>query len=147
MATGRRILLHPYPGRHFPNKRVSKKYLAPSIYSYPYWRLKSNIRFYKGVFCLFGHPQTLIIKKQLSFSKKFSPVFVPKHSGQLCFILQFFHSPIKQYGIQRIQRLRLIRGCLCNNVIHFRHPNQRDQLSPYLSRRHEIGRASCRERV
>ena len=36
--------------------RVSKKYLAPSIYSYPYWRLKSNIRFYKGVFCLFGHP-------------------------------------------------------------------------------------------
>ena len=37
-------------------KRVSKKYLAPSIYSYPYWRLKSNIRFYKGVFCLFGHP-------------------------------------------------------------------------------------------
>ena len=25
-------------------------------YSYPYWRLKSNIRFYKGVFCLFGHP-------------------------------------------------------------------------------------------
>lgn len=37
--------------------RVSKKYLAPSIYSYPYWRLKSNIRFYKGVFCLFGHPQ------------------------------------------------------------------------------------------
>ena len=33
--------------------RVSKKYLAPSIYSYPYWRLKSNIRFYKGVFCLF----------------------------------------------------------------------------------------------
>ena len=36
-------------------KRVSKKYLAPSIYSYPYWRLKSNIRFYKGVFCLFGH--------------------------------------------------------------------------------------------
>ena len=38
-------------------KRVSKKYLAPSIYSYPYWRLKSNIRFYKGVFCLFGHPQ------------------------------------------------------------------------------------------
>ena len=38
-------------------RRVSKKYLAPSIYSYPYWRLKSNIRFYKGVFCLFGHPQ------------------------------------------------------------------------------------------
>ena len=37
-------------------RRVSKKYLAPSIYSYPYWRLKSNIRFYKGVFCLFGHP-------------------------------------------------------------------------------------------
>ena len=37
--------------------RVSKKYLAPSIYSYPYWRLKSNIRFYKGVFCLFGHLQ------------------------------------------------------------------------------------------
>ena len=36
--------------------RVSKKYLEPSIYSYPYWRLKSNIRFYKGVFCLFGHP-------------------------------------------------------------------------------------------
>ena len=35
---------------------MSKKYLAPSIYSYPYWRLKSNIRFYKGVFCLFGHP-------------------------------------------------------------------------------------------
>ncbi|MBS6592458.1 MAG: hypothetical protein KH358_00745 [Odoribacter splanchnicus] len=32
------------------------EYLAPSIYSYPYWRLKSNIRFYKGVFCLFGHP-------------------------------------------------------------------------------------------
>ena len=29
---------------------------TPSIYSYPYWRLKSNIRFYKGVFCLFGHP-------------------------------------------------------------------------------------------
>ncbi len=48
-------------GRRFepdlpPFKRVSKKYLAPSIYSYPYWRLKSNIRFYKGVFCLFGHP-------------------------------------------------------------------------------------------
>ena len=40
-------------------KRVSKKYLAPSIYSYPYWRLKSNIRFYKGVFCLFGHPLLL----------------------------------------------------------------------------------------
>ena len=40
-------------------KRVSKKYLAPSIYSYPYWRLKSNIRFYKGVFCLFGHPLAL----------------------------------------------------------------------------------------
>ena len=39
-----------------PFMRVSKKYLAPSIYSYPYWRLKSNIRFYKGVFCLFGHP-------------------------------------------------------------------------------------------
>ena len=39
--------------------RVSKKYLAPSIYSYPYWRLKSNIRFYKGVFCLFGHPLVL----------------------------------------------------------------------------------------
>ena len=38
--------------------RVSKKYLAPSIYSYPYWRLKSNIRFYKGVFCLFGHPHS-----------------------------------------------------------------------------------------
>ena len=38
------------------SQRVSKKYLAPSIYSYPYWRLKSNIRFYKGVFCLFGHP-------------------------------------------------------------------------------------------
>ncbi len=35
------------------------KYLAPSIYSYPYWRLKSNIRFYKGVFCLFGHPHLL----------------------------------------------------------------------------------------
>ena len=41
---------------HKIKKRVSKKYLAPSIYSYPYWRLKSNIRFYKGVFCLFGHP-------------------------------------------------------------------------------------------
>ena len=41
-------------------KRVSKKYLAPSIYSYPYWRLKSNIRFYKGVFCLFGHPRIKI---------------------------------------------------------------------------------------
>ena len=41
----------------YTQKRVSKKYLAPSIYSYPYWRLKSNIRFYKGVFCLFGHPQ------------------------------------------------------------------------------------------
>ena len=40
----------------YPEGRVSKKYLAPSIYSYPYWRLKSNIRFYKGVFCLFGHP-------------------------------------------------------------------------------------------
>ena len=40
--------------------RVSKKYLAPSIYSYPYWRLKSNIRFYKGVFCLFGHPLFMI---------------------------------------------------------------------------------------
>lgn len=40
----------------FNIKRASKKYLAPSIYSYPYWRLKSNIRFYKGVFCLFGHP-------------------------------------------------------------------------------------------
>ena len=39
--------------------RVSKKYLAPSIYSYPYWRLKSNIRFYKGVFCLFGHPHMI----------------------------------------------------------------------------------------
>ena len=38
------------------NGGLSKKYLAPSIYSYPYWRLKSNIRFYKGVFCLFGHP-------------------------------------------------------------------------------------------
>ena len=33
--------------------------MAPSIYSYPYWRLKSNIRFYKGVFCLFGHPHIL----------------------------------------------------------------------------------------
>ena len=43
----------------FQCKRVSKKYLAPSIYSYPYWRLKSNIRFYKGVFCLFGHPLAL----------------------------------------------------------------------------------------
>ena len=41
--------------------RVSKKYLAPSIYSYPYWRLKSNIRFYKGVFCLFGHPHSILI--------------------------------------------------------------------------------------
>lgn len=41
--------------------RVSKKYLAPSIYSYPYWRLKSNIRFYKGVFCLFGHPLLFLI--------------------------------------------------------------------------------------
>ncbi len=44
------------PSEVTENKRVSKKYLAPSIYSYPYWRLKSNIRFYKGVFCLFGHP-------------------------------------------------------------------------------------------
>ena len=42
-------------------KRVSKKYLAPSIYSYPYWRLKSNIRFYKGVFCLFGHPLCFLL--------------------------------------------------------------------------------------
>ena len=43
--------------------RVSKKYLAPSIYSYPYWRLKSNIRFYKGVFCLFGHPHILFMNE------------------------------------------------------------------------------------
>ena len=41
--------------------RVSKKYLAPSISSYPYWRLKSNIRFYKGVFCLFGHPHSFSV--------------------------------------------------------------------------------------
>ena len=47
--------------------RVSKKYLAPSIYSYPYWRLKSNIRFYKGVFCLFGHP--LLFGKTNDFNK------------------------------------------------------------------------------
>ena len=46
----------PKPRLKNKKKRVSKKYLAPSIYSYPYWRLKSNIRFYKGVFCLFGHP-------------------------------------------------------------------------------------------
>ena len=26
------------------------------------WRLKSNIRFYKGVFCLFGHPLVHIIR-------------------------------------------------------------------------------------
>ena len=45
------------------SRRVSKKYLAPSIYSYPYWRLKSNIRFYKGVFCLFGHPLFLFCPK------------------------------------------------------------------------------------
>ena len=49
--------------------RVSKKYLAPSIYSYPYWRLKSNIRFYKGVFCLFGHPLCY-------YSKIFVPVLI-----------------------------------------------------------------------
>ena len=42
---------------------TSKKYLAPSIYSYPYWRLKSNIRFYKGVFCLFGHPRFVYNRK------------------------------------------------------------------------------------
>ena len=59
-------------GRRFepdlpPFKRVSKKYLAPSIYSYPYWRLKSNIRFYKGVFCLFGHP--LLFGKTNDFNK------------------------------------------------------------------------------
>ena len=47
--------------------RVSKKYLAPSIYSYPYWRLKSNIRFYKGVFCLFGHPLFNYLKKFVDF--------------------------------------------------------------------------------
>ena len=105
MATGRRILLHPYPGRHFPNKNVIL--------------LHSNA---------YNKKTTVLLQKILSCIRPeaFRPiVFYPP-------IL----SPIKQYGIQRIQRLRLIRGCLCNNVIHFRHPNQRDQLSPYLSRRH-----------
>ncbi len=45
-------------------------YLAPSIYSYPYWRLKSNIRFYKGVFCLFGHPLLTVSGWFIKFSDK-----------------------------------------------------------------------------
>lgn len=54
-------------GDYRDRQRVSKKYLAPSIYSYPYWRLKSNIRFYKGVFCLFGHPLFLFSYSEQSF--------------------------------------------------------------------------------
>ena len=64
--------------------RVSKKYLAPSIYSYPYWRLKSNIRFYKGVFCLFGHPPTyfsMFIKRKKNRSGTVSIVVAEKSSG------------------------------------------------------------------
>ena len=35
-------------------------YFLGTFTEYPYWRLKSNIRFYKGVFCLFGHPPFVI---------------------------------------------------------------------------------------
>ena len=56
-------------------RRVSKKYLAPSIYSYPYWRLKSNIRFYKGVFCLFGHPRCILLS-ELKVSTVESDLFI-----------------------------------------------------------------------
>ena len=64
IGAGEEVVNHPENKQLFyaadqggEKMRVSKKYLAPSIYSYPYWRLKSNIRFYKGVFCLFGHPR------------------------------------------------------------------------------------------
>lgn len=59
-------------------KRVSKKYLAPSIYSYPYWRLKSNIRFYKGVFCLFGHPLNAIEHLYNNLQKSLIVYIFPK---------------------------------------------------------------------
>ena len=80
---------HPLDNAHAERtkKRVSKKYLAPSIYSYPYWRLKSNIRFYKGVFCLFGHPLFRVV-----FSRPLPAVFpfpplqgeqLPQHVGMV----------------------------------------------------------------
>ena len=42
-------------------------YFLGTFTEYPYWRLKSNIRFYKGVFCLFGHP--LLFGKTNDFNK------------------------------------------------------------------------------
>lgn len=84
-------------------KRVSKKYLAPSIYSYPYWRLKSNIRFYKGVFCLFGHPPG---------KWAYNVELINSHDAELSirrWIGRPYHTPqlevkrLKKIGIQQVQ--------------------------------------------